>query len=158
MPSYRERLRPPFAWWVLGEITALIFATFVWAGFGWPVVIGSYVVFCGGCAVPLLVWGHTTVEVTPGELRVAKSTLPLAYAGEVAALDEPQARALRGPRADPEAFMFLRPYLKLAVYIQVTGEGQDHPYWLIGTRRPVELAAAIERSRPQARTGGASVG
>ena len=79
-------------------------------------------------------------------------------AGEVAALDEAQARALRGPRADPGAFMLIRPYLKLAVYIEVTGEHQDRPYWLIGTRRPAELAAAIERSRPQARAGGTAVG
>jgi len=54
--------------------------------------------------------------------------------------------------------MLARPYLKLAVYIEVTGEHQDRPYWLIGTRRPAELAAAIERSRPQARTGGTAVG
>jgi len=79
-------------------------------------------------------------------------------AGEVVALDETQARALRGPRADPAAFMLLRPYLKLAVYIEVIGEHQDRPYWLIGSRRPAELAAAIERSRPQARAGGTPVG
>jgi hypothetical protein len=52
----------------------------------------------------------------------------------------------------------VRPYLKLAVYIEVTGEHQERPYWLIGTRRPAELAAAIERSRPQARADGTPVG
>jgi hypothetical protein len=76
----------------------------------------------------------------------------------VAALDEAQARELRGPRADPSAFMLIRPFLKLAVYIEIAGEHQGRPYWLIGTRRPTELAAAIERSRPQARTGGTPVG
>ena len=54
--------------------------------------------------------------------------------------------------------MLHRPYLKLAVYIEVIGEHQDRPYWLIGSRRPAELAAAIERSRPQARAGGTPVG
>ena len=54
--------------------------------------------------------------------------------------------------------MLLRPYLKLAVYIEVIGEHQDRPYWLIGSRRQAELAAAIERSRPQARAGGTPVG
>jgi hypothetical protein len=76
----------------------------------------------------------------------------------VAALDEAQARELRGPRADPTAYMLIRPFLKLAVYIEITGDHQGRPYWLIGTRRPEELAAAIERSRPQARTGGTPVG
>jgi hypothetical protein len=79
-------------------------------------------------------------------------------AGDVVPLDEAQATALRGPRADPRAFMLIRPYLKVAVYIEVTGEHQERPYWLLGTRRPAELAAAIERSRPQARTGGTAVG
>ena len=74
------------------------------------------------------------------------------------ALDEARTRALRGPSADPRAFMLIRPYLKYAVYIEVTAEHQDRPYWLIGTRRPAELAAAIERSRPQARADGTPVG
>ncbi len=158
MRSYTERLRVPAAYWWLDMLTAFTFASFVWAGFNLLVAVASYVVFCGGCAAVLWLWGHTTIQVSSGELRAGDATLPLAMAGEVVALDEAQARALRGPRADPRAFMLLRPYLKLAVYIEITGEHQDRPYWLIGTRRPAELAAAIERSRPQARADGAPVG
>lgn len=158
MRSYAERLRVPAAYWWLGMLTAVIFASIVWAGFSLLVTIASYVVFCGGCAAALLLWGRATIEVSSGELRVGTATLPLAMAGEVAALDEAQVQALRGPRADPRAFMLIRPYLKLAVYIEVIGEHQDRPFWLIGTRRPAELAAAIERSRPQARAGGTPVG
>jgi hypothetical protein len=158
MRSYTERLRVPASWWLLGMLSAIIFASTAWAGFSVLVAIASYVVFCGGCAAALLLWSHTTIEVSHGELRVGASTLPLAVAGEVAALDEARTRALRGPSADPRAFLMSRPYLKLAVYIEVTGEHQHRPYWLIGTRRPTELAAAIERSRPQARTDGTPVG
>ena len=158
MRSYTEQLRVPAAWWLLGMLSAVIFASTAWAGFDVLVAIASYAVFCGGCAAALLIWGHTTIEVYDGELRAGAATLPLATAGVVAALDEARARALRGPRADPRAFMLIRPYLKLAVYIEVTGEDQGRPYWLIGTRRPAELAAAIERSRPQARAGGTAVG
>jgi hypothetical protein len=158
MRSYSERLHVPAAYWWLDMITAVTFASFAWAGFSLVIAALSYVVFCGGCAAALLLWGRTTIEVWGGELRAGKATLPLAVAGEVVALDEAQATALRGPRADPSAFMLLRPYLKLAVYIEVTGEHTGRPYWLLGTRRPAELAAAIERSRPQARADGASVG
>jgi hypothetical protein len=159
MRSYAERLRVPAAYWWLGMFTAVTFASFAWAGFDLLVAGLSYVLFCGGgCALPLVLWGHTTIEVTSGELRAGQATLPLAVVGEVVPLDEAQATALRGPRADPRAFMLIRPYLKLAVYIEVIGEHQDRPYWLIGTRRPAELAAAIERSRPQARAGGTAVG
>jgi hypothetical protein len=158
MRSYSERLRAPAGFWILGEFSAVIFASTAWAGFSLLVAIASYVVFCGGCAALLLSWGRARIEVYDGELRAGSLTLPLAMAGEVAALDEAQTRALRGPRADPAAFMLIRPYLRLAVYIEITGEHQERPYWLLGTRRPAELAAAIERSRPQARTGGTAVG
>jgi hypothetical protein len=158
MPNYTEQLRVPASWWVLGMLSAFIFASTAWAGFSVLVAVACYVVLCGGCAVALLLMGRTKIEVSHGELRVGASTLPLAVAGEVAALDEVRTRALRGPSADPRAFMMVRPYLKLAVYIEVTGEHQERPYWLIGTRRPAELAAAIERSRPQARADGTPVG
>lgn len=158
MRSYTERLHVPASYWWLDMLTAVTFASFVWAGFSLLVALASYVVFCGGVAAVLLLWGHTTIQVSTGELRAGTATLPLAIAGEVVALDETQSRALRGPRADPRALMLIRPYLKLAVYIEVTGEDQDRPYWLIGSRRPAELAAAIERSRPQARAGGTPVG
>lgn len=158
MPSYTEQLRVPAGWWLLGMTSALVFASTAWAGLNVLGAAVSYVLICGGTAAVLLNWGRARIEVSGGELRAGKTTLPLAFAGQVAALDEAQARVLRGPRADPGAFMLIRPYLKFAVYIEVTGEHQDRPYWLIGTRRPDELAAAIERSRPQARTGGTQVG
>jgi hypothetical protein len=158
MRSYRERLSVPVSSWILGELSALIFASTAWAGFGMIVVIASYVLFCGGCAALLLSWGRATIEVFDGELRAGSVTLPLATAGQVGALDEAQTRALRGPRADPSAYMLIRPYLKRAVYIEISGEHQQRPYWLLCTRRPADLAAAIERSRPQARTGGTAVG
>lgn len=158
MRSYTEHLRAPAGMWILVMLSAFTFASFAWAGFSVFVAIASYAVICGGCAAVLLAWGRATVEVTDGELRAGAFTLPLAMAGEVAPLDEARTRALRGPNADPRALVVSRPYLRLAVYVEVIGEHQNRPYWLIGTRRPAELAAAIERSRPQARTGGTAVG
>jgi hypothetical protein len=156
--SYTEHVRAPAGVWILGMLSAFTFASIAWAGFDVLVAIASYVVICGGCAAVLLAWGHATVEVSDGELRAGKFTLPLAMTGEVAALDEARTRALRGPSADPRALVMSRPYLRLAVYVEVIGEHQNRPDWLIGTRRPAELAAAIGRSRPQARTGGTAVG
>ena len=60
------------------------------------------------------------------------------------ALDEKQARALSGPRADPAAHLLLRPYLKRAVYVGLADPAGGVPYWLVATRHPAELAAAIE--------------
>ncbi len=153
MRHYREQLRVPASYWLLGLLCVAILASTLWAGFSIWVAIVVYAVFGGGCAAMLLIWGAVRVEVADGRLRAGQHVLPLQSAGEVAALDEARARAMRGPRADPSAFMLTRPYLKGAVYVGVSGGPEAPPYWLIGTRHPAELAAAIERSRPAARAG-----
>jgi Protein of unknown function (DUF3093) len=158
MRNYREQLRVPASYWLLGLLSVAIIGTTLWAGFSVFIAIAVYVVIGGGCAAVLLRWGAISIEVADGQLRAGRAALPLREAGEVAPLDEAQARAMRGPRADPAAFMLIRPYLKLAVYVEVSAATPGAPYWLIATRHPAELAAAIERSRPAARTGGSPVG
>ena len=158
MRNYREQLRVPVSYWVLGLLCAAILGSTLWAGFSAGAAIAVYVVFGGGCAAALLIWGSVRVEVTDGRLRAGQHVLPLQSAGEVAPLDEAQARAMRGPRADPAAFMLIRPYLKGAVYVGISGGPEATPYWLIGTRHPAELAAAIERSRPAARADRSPMG
>jgi hypothetical protein len=148
MHSYRERLFAPPLWWVAGMLTMLTFGAIVWTGFDLGVTLAVFATVIVVAAAFLLNWGRATIEIADGELRVGKDRLPLADAGQVRPLDEVQARALRGPRADPRAYVLIRPYLRLAVYVEVTRPGADTPYWLLATRRPAELAAAIETSRP----------
>ena len=70
--------------------------------------------------------------------------------GEVGAMDAAQTRALRGPRADPAAWLIVRPYLPESVYIEVAGRPAGRPYWLIASRTPARLAAAIDAARSRA--------
>lgn len=158
MCVYHERLRVPISWWLLMLVAAILLATEVVAGFGWALALASYAVIIGAPASMLASWGRTRVEVRGGELRAGGHRLPLAAAGEVAALDDAQTRAMRGPRADPSAFMLVRPYLRTAVYVEVHGRADGAPYWLVGTRHPAELAAAIDSARPAAKAGGSRVG
>jgi hypothetical protein len=104
-------------------------------------------VLTAACVTALLSLGAARIEISDGRLTAGTSTLSLRAAGEVMTLDEKQTRAMRGPRADPAARVVSRPYLKQAVYVAVSDPASGIPYWLIGTRRPAELAAAIERSR-----------
>ena len=157
MHLYRERLSAPPLWWVVGMASMLTFGAVVWTGFDPWITLAVFAALILITAAFLVNWGRATIEVTDGELRVGTDTLPLTAVGEVRALDEAQARALRGPRADPRAYMLIRPYLRYAVYIEVTGRDAVHPYWLLATRRPAELAAAIESSRPVVSPGGVAV-
>ena len=149
MGDYRERLRVPLAWWLLAMPSALILGATLYAGLTgpWPVIIMAGLV--AGCAALLITMGLGTVEIRDGTLRAGHAALPLTTVSEVVGLDEDQTRRLRGPRADPAARLYSRPYLKEAVYLAV-GPGCAEPYWLVGTRHPAELAAAVERCRMQA--------
>ncbi len=158
MRVYHERLRVPVTWWVLGMISVFMLGAGFLAGFDWEPALAVYAVLTVVLAAILIGWGWLHTEVADGELRVGRDRLPLALAGEVTALDQEQTRALRGPRADPAAYLIARPYLPRSVYIAVEDPAARGPYWLIGTRRPDELAAAIEAARPAARAGGTPVG
>ena len=152
MRDYRERLHVPLAWWLLAVPIVLIFGGTLYAGLPWPwpmVIIGG---LGAGCAALLIALGRATVEVDHEALRAGRTVLPLTAISEVVALDERQSAQLRGPRADPAAHFYSRPYLKESVYVAIEPAAQRGgrvPYWLIGTRYPADLAAAIERCRIQ---------
>jgi hypothetical protein len=148
MRDYRERLAVPAAYWILAAPVILLLGAYaIYADLSALIVIIVYVVFTVGYAAALLAWGSGSIEVTGGELRAADAALPLARVNAVQALDEKQAAAMRGPQADPAAHMLIRPWLKAAVYLEVEDPARQVPYWLIGSRRPAELAAVIERGR-----------
>jgi len=154
MRDYRERLHVPLAWWLLAVPIVLILGGTLYAGLPWPwpiVIIGG---LGAGCAALLIAFGRATVEVDDAALRAGGAVLPLTAISEVVALDERQSARLRGPRADPAARFYSRPYLKESVYVAVDpaaqGDSEHHrrvPYWVVGTRHPADLAAAIERCR-----------
>jgi hypothetical protein len=159
MSEYRERLHVPLAWWLLAVPSVLIIGGTLYAGLPWPwpvIIIGG---LAAGCAAILIGLGRGRVEVSDGAVRAGGAALPLTAISEVVPLDEPQSTRLRGPRADPAAHLYSRPYLKESVYLALDptasvarpgGSGVPRvPYWLIGTRHPAELAAAIERCRVQ---------
>src|ERR1700732_2361091 len=112
MHDYRERLRVPLAWWLLAVPTVLILGATLYAG------------LAAGCAAFLIALGVATVEVRNGALRAGSAVLPLTAVSEVVSLDEKQTTRLRGPRADPAAHLYSRPYLKESVYLAVAA---SHP-------------------------------
>jgi DUF3093 family protein len=154
MGSYRERLLVPVSYWLLAvPVVATLGAEayFFVDGIIPPLVIG---VLFAIVAAFLINWSSATIEVAGAVLRAGRDTLALSGADEVIALDERQAKALGGPRADPAAHLLLRPYLKRAVYVSLADPADGVPYWLIATRHPAELAAAIDSARHDRRQSG----
>ena len=67
--------------------------------------------------------------------------------GGVTPLDRDATRQVRGPLAEPRAYVATRPWLPASVRLQVEDPEDDTPYWLVGTRRPQELATAVAAAR-----------
>lgn len=154
MHGYHERLSAPVSWWITGMVTMFTFGSIVWFGFPLWVAVVTYAFCLGVTAAFLLNWGRAAIDVSGTDLIAGGSRLPLAAAGEVRPLNEAQTTALRGPRADPRAYLLIRPYLRQSVYVEVAGGSGEVPYWLLATRHPAELAAAIELSRVPAGPAG----
>ena len=154
MGAYRERLLVPVGYWLLAApVVTVLGAEAYFFVDGWipPLVIGLLALLVGTFFVR---WSVATIEVAGPVLRADGDTLALSQAGDVIALDEKQATRLRGPRADPAAHLLLRPYLKRAVYVAIADPSEGGvPYWLIATRHPERLAAAISSARDATGTG-----
>lgn len=91
------------------------------------------------------------VVVTDGAdpgLRAGRAFLEAWHVGEVTQLDREAGRRVLGPDADARAYLAHRGWIGTAVRVEVQDPEDPTPYWVISTRRPTELAAALVSVRP----------
>lgn len=141
--GYDERLVAPPLWWVGAGALSLLIAAGLHGGAGGARAVVPYVV------VPPLVLGalgllsRGRVRVEDDVLHVPGARIPLHHLGAAVPLDREGTRRARGPLADPSGFVVTRPWLPGAVQVPLTDPADDTPYWLVGTRDPQRLAAAL---------------
>jgi hypothetical protein len=143
VPDYRERLSVPVRWWIIAAIAVLTLyvITAVPAG----TIAGVAV---AGIAAVLLTalflrYGGAVVEVDAQKLRAGRATIEREYLGKAEPLSGEAARNAFGRDCDPAAYLVLRSYLPGAVRVELTDPQDPAPYWLIATRDPERLAAAL---------------
>jgi hypothetical protein len=78
-----------------------------------------------------------------GHLQAGHARIEAAYLGSAEPLDAEATRRTAGVEADARAYLLLRPYLKRAVKVSIDDPADPAPYWLVATRHPESLAAAI---------------
>lgn len=128
-----------------------VFSAEVFLGAGrWVWVPYAIVLPVTGLGLWLL--GRMTVTITDGELRAGGGRLPVHRVAGVTVLGPAEKRLLLGPAADRRAMIVQRPWLPGAVQVHVTGTQLDGsagapPYWMVSSRRPAALAAAILAAR-----------
>lgn len=143
MDTYRERLVAPLSWWVVAVAFGLICGWLMLVATSASIAIGTAVV--ATLVAGALVWGYgsVVVEAGPHGLRVGPAHLPLAHVGAVEALDPRGFREQLGPHADARAWLRTRPYIEAGVRVEVADPSDPTPYWLVSSRRPQALAAAL---------------
>jgi hypothetical protein len=148
--TYRERLTVPLMAWPIALACAAFLAAEVFLGAPTPLIWVPYAILLPGTAAALLALGRIVVRVDAGELYVDDAHLPVSYVSEVNVLDANAKRALLGPVAQRYAFIVQRPWIVGAVRVVLNDPADPTPYWMISSRRPAALAAAIIAARDAA--------
>lgn len=142
-PAWDERLAAPVWYWPAGLALAALLAAAVHGGYDGVRSWLPYLLLPVGAAVLLHRASRGRVRVADGVLHVPGARAPLTVVGAVRPLDVEQTRRLRGPTADVRAHVATRPWLPRAVQVRIDDPEDDTPYWLVGTRRPEQLAAVL---------------
>jgi Protein of unknown function (DUF3093) len=140
---FRERLTVPIRWWVLAGLFSLSVLIAVAAYLGPTWGVGSAI---ATMLVAAAIFGSASIviSVDEKEIHVGRATIEHAYIGECRALNAEETRRRTGIGADARAHLVLRPYIKTVVEITLDDPVDPVPYWLVSTRRPQRLAAALQ--------------
>ncbi len=147
--TYSERLSVPLWWWPLAlALTGLLAAEIHMGAPG----IRAWLPYVLLLPLPIwvLVWlGRIRVQVTaaepgrPAELWVGQAHLPLDLISRAGAVPRTAKSAAMGRHLDPMAFVVHRPWVPAMVLVVLDDPDDPTPYWLISTRKPEQLLAAL---------------
>ena len=141
MKLYRERLWP--APWI-GLVAALAIPASLLTFAPINVIVGAFVgVGLALGVVAIAVLSAPTITVSDGMLRAGAARVPLSLIGETEVARGDDARVARGQQLDARAHLVLRPDISPVLRVHLTDPDDPAPYWLLSTRRPEALAAAI---------------
>jgi hypothetical protein len=142
--TFRERLYVTWWFWPLPLLGAGLVAAEVHMGFPGVRSWLPYVILLPLTAVLIARQGSTKVEVSGGELRAGEAHIPLDLLGEAEIIAPEDRRKAMGPFLDPAAYVVHKGWVKSLVRVRVNDPEDPTPYWMISTRRPEELVAAIK--------------
>jgi hypothetical protein len=104
-------------------------------------IIVAIVLYLG--SVGLLLLASPVIVVTQTELVAGKARVPVGLIGECTAHRRDEARSERGPKLDARAWLLIRGWIDPVVKVELTDPADPTPYWLLSTRRPEAVIAAL---------------
>ena len=144
MVIFTEVLRPPI--WVLAFIYFMFLSLVIaiWAALDTTATIVAFAI--ATLAIPFIARSLTSrISIDQRELRIDKAHIELKYLGKVTVLDSAAMRLLRTRDADPAAFLAIKFWASKGIKIEVTGQRDSTPYWLVTSKRGEKLAALLTK-------------
>ena len=143
--TYRERLWPaPWIWismFLLGGCCGLIavpFSTIVAVGCAVAVTV---------TLIAALLASTPEVSVSGTQLRAGRARVPVQLLGQITVLDEAELRHAHGRGLDARAYLCVRAWIPTGLRVDLVDPQDPTPYWLVSSRRPQQLLAALDAAR-----------
>lgn len=147
---YDERLWPgPGGWALVVVFAAALGAALLPVGNAAAAVTGVVALAVG---LVLAVVTAPRVGVENGTLAAGSARIPVELLGTATTLDRAGVRRAMGPGLDARAFVCLRSWVGGAIRVEVVDPADPTPYWIVSSRRPGVLAAAVARAQERPTT------
>jgi len=98
------------------------------------------------CFVLVIFFNSPTIEVSDSTLSCKGATIEKSLIGEVAIIPKSEAFEELGQKLDARAWLSIQASVKGLVKLEISDENDNTPYWLVSTRRPELLAAALKKT------------
>jgi hypothetical protein len=141
-PTYDERLTPSAPVWCLTLTVSASLGVTVLPVAG-PVAAFGLAAAAVAAAAWALLRSSARIRLRGGTFQAGRARIPAELLGRAVTVDAGQMAALRGPRANARAYLCQRPWLPEGVLIEIADPDDPVPYWLVSSRRPHELVAAL---------------
>ncbi|MFE1645102.1 DUF3093 domain-containing protein [Microbacterium sp. P01] len=147
-PVYRERLGPSLWAMVAAALSAPMAAlVFVQLNPTLALAVGAVV---GAAIIALMIAGSPVVEIRNGWLYAGRAHIEVRHLGGTEVFRGDEARAARGVGLHPRSWHVIRGGIDGIAVIEVTDPDDPCPSWVISSRTPDRLAAAVRSTEAAA--------
>ena len=139
---FREKLTPPFWAWIAVAGFCAILAVSISAIFGNLVAIIAFFILL----VLFVISGwkfSPIIKVDEQFLYANRAKLPLKIITKATPLNSRETTKIRGVAADPKCFSATSPLINTAIRIDFKDKDDPHTYWLLSTRKALELSKVL---------------
>lgn len=146
--TYREKLWPA-PWLYIATALVMPASLLVLLPINAFVGLVTAIVLYAGCVL-LLVGTSPVLQVTSTHFLAGRARLPLTAVGEVSSFEGEEAKLELGQRLDARSWLLIRGWIAPVVKVEILDEKDPTPFWVVSTRHPKAVVAAIEAAREAA--------